>query len=83
MYSWYTGKDIDFIGKQEKLTSDLISVLEKIGIKFDKNIILNEESTKVSKKRGLKADREVVREFHRVEYPTLVRYDYEVPDYIK
>lgn len=83
LYSWYTGRDIDFVGRQESLEEDLIKVLEKIGCKFDKNKINSLGRVNTTKKVGLKADKEVVREFHRIEYPTLVRFGYKIPSFLQ
>jgi len=77
LFSWYSGNEVDFIGKQETLENDLISVLRQAGIHVNEKKIRSQKKINVSGRDELNADPDLVREFHRVEYPTLVRYGYQ------
>lgn len=78
LYGWYTQPGISFIGKQERLTDDLIDVLKQLNVNFDEQRIrefrpINESqrpSTPVVWDEALKA------EVERLEYAGLVRYGY-------
>jgi hypothetical protein len=82
LYSWYIGTEIDFIGKVESIKRDLIKVLSKIGVKVNVEKIKSSPPVNVSKEYDLEEDSELVHEFHRAEYPTLLRYGYPIPRYI-
>lgn len=79
LYSWYISDGIDFIGKQESLADDLIEALRRANLTFDADYIRSLDRVNVSEKRPLDADPDLVREFHRVEYPTLLRFGYPIP----
>lgn len=79
LYGWYTGSGIDFVGKQESLSVDFINALDKAGISADYKHIRERKPVNVSNKQSLDPDPDLVRKFHRVEYPTLLRYGYAVP----
>jgi hypothetical protein len=79
LFSWYTGSGIDFVGKQETLATDFLDALNQAGISAVAKSIREREPVNVSNKQSLNPDPDLVREFYRTEYPTLLRYGYSVP----
>jgi len=79
LYSWYTGRGIDYIGKQENLSEDLIEAFQIAGLSFDADKIRNLDRVNVSKKQPLDPDPDLVRRFHLAEFPTLLRFGYSIP----
>jgi hypothetical protein len=79
LFSWYTGDHVDFVGKQENLEADLIKALDQAGIPVDAERVRSKQAVNVSERKQLEVDPDLKQAFHRVEYPTLVRYGYQ-PD---
>ncbi|HAV78541.1 MAG TPA: hypothetical protein DCX53_14425, partial [Anaerolineae bacterium] len=50
LFGWYTTPEVDFVGKQENIRTDLIHVLKELNLDFDENIILRYPMVGVSKK---------------------------------
>ena len=80
MYGWYTKSQISFIGKQESLKEDLISVLTKLNLKFDEQSIKN--SSKVGVSQNLKNEivwnKNLKKEVFKLEYAGIMRYGYPI-----
>lgn len=79
LYSWYTGEGIDYVGKQENLSEDLIEAFRMAELSFDAAKIRGLDRVNVSQKDSLNADPDLVRRFHLAEYSTLHRFGYSIP----
>lgn len=79
LYNLYTLPTISFIGKQENLVEDLVSVLHILDVKFDEDRLRAFPQLNVSSaERSLKAewDPELCAEVTRLEYAAMRRYGY-------
>jgi len=77
MYSLYTNRGVDFIGKQENLVEDLIKVLSIMGIDFDTNHIRNYGKVGVSPNKEIIWDDDLKKQIILSEYSAFKRYGYE------
>ena len=77
LYSSYTGPLVQYIGKQENLTEDLISVLKLLELKFSEDRIRKQEKINISNtSEELVWDEDLRKMVLQLEYPGLVRYGY-------
>lgn len=78
MFGWYTTPEVDFIGKQENLKEDLISVLKTLNLKFDEGFVRDYPIVGESKKLSspIVWNNQLKEEVLRIEYAGLVRYGY-------
>jgi hypothetical protein len=78
MYSRFAAPHVSFVGKQENLCDDLITVLKRLQIPFDEQFIRGFGKVGVSPKRsaGLQWDPELKAEVSRLEYAGLRRWGY-------
>lgn len=78
MYGWYVRPGVHFVGKQETLVDDLITVLRQLNLDFDEQKIRNTKPTNESKPlaRPLVWDPDLKREVERIEYAGLKRFGY-------
>ena len=51
LYSYYTLRPVDFIGKQETLREDLVEVLQRMGLSFEPEVVL--EGERINRSRAL------------------------------
>lgn len=81
MYSRFATPQVSFVGKQENLCDDLITVLKRLQLTFDEQFIREFEKVGVSPKRttGLEWDPALKAEVTRLEYAGLVRWGYAEP----
>lgn len=79
MFGWYTTTHVDFIGKQENLREDLITVLKQLDVDFDEEFVRNFENYGVSDKpkEPIIWDEDVKKEVQKLEYVSFVRYSYD------
>jgi len=80
LFSHYTFRPVDFVGKQENLREDLITVLDRIGCEFDPAIIRGKERINRSRGDSEKApwDAAVRERAMRLERAALERFGYPV-----
>lgn len=80
LYGLYASHEIDFIGKQETLTDDLISILKKTKVDFDENKIRRVNKVNESKINGntLSWNKEIRNEIYKLEYPIFFKYNYSI-----
>ncbi len=78
LFGWYTTPQIDFIGKQENLVNDLISILNHLNLDFDENMIRSTGKIGVSKKpvNKIEWNAELYQEVYKLEYAGMIRYGY-------
>jgi len=78
LYDSFVNQDIDFVGKTENLSEDLIKVLELMNIDFNEEKVKNHKMVNVSKKTNSKIiwDEDLKQEILKLEYPTLKKYGY-------
>lgn len=78
LFGWYTKPQIDFIGRQETLVDDLISILNYLNLDFDENLIRSTGKIGVSKKpvNKIEWDTQLYREVYKLEYAGMIRYGY-------
>ncbi len=78
LYSTYTQPGVDFVGRQEQLSDDLIRVLRQLNLSFDEQAIHEAAPLNVSRRPGSKLswDHELRVEVEKSEYPTLLRFGY-------
>jgi hypothetical protein len=78
MYGRFATPQISFVGKQENLCEDLITVLKKLQMPFDEQFIREFGKIGVSPKRstGLVWDPDLKAEVIRLEYAGLTRWGY-------
>lgn len=78
MYGWYTTPEIDYIGRQENLKEDLITILKSMELKFDESLVRNYPIVGGSREPGrpIVWDETLKEEVLRLEYAGLVRYGY-------
>lgn len=79
LYSRYTCPKIDFIGKQETLREDLITVLKSLGLTFDEMHIRNAQEHGVSEKpkNPVSWNESLRKEVMALERPALRAYGYD------
>ena len=83
MYGWYAvpGK-IDFVGRTERMASDLVYALKRARVDIDEDSIkntgrVNESPDTVERPTW---DEEIKKEIYRLEYPIFKQYGYAAPD---
>lgn len=78
LYAMYAQPGIDFVGRQEQLSQDLIRVLRLLNVSFDEQAIQQAAPVNVSRRPGSTPqwDPEIRREVEKTEYPTLLRFGY-------
>jgi hypothetical protein len=78
LYSRYTDERIDFIGRQESLVNDFITVLHELNVTFDEQQIRELAPVNVSKtpKARVQWDPQLRDLMTKFEYSGLVRYGY-------
>jgi len=77
LYGWYTIPGIDFVGKQENLVDDLLTVLNMLNVKVDEYRIRNFKHINVSEKTDFQWDPDLKKEMERVEVAAFKRFGYE------
>ena len=79
LFSHYTFRPVDFVGKQENLREDLVTVLERVGCAFDPAIIRGKERINHSRSDSEKPqwDPAVRERAIRLERAALERFGYE------
>ena len=78
MFGWYTKPHIDFIGKQENLVEDLVTVLKTMDLDFNEEFVRNFGKIGVSpepRKKIIWPD-ELKKEIALHEYAGMIRYGY-------
>ena len=79
LYDYYTLPPVDFVGKQESLTEDLVEVLNRMGLHFDESLI--RESAPVNASRGKEKqidwDSELRDRVLRAEQAAIQRFGYD------
>jgi len=71
----YAKPGIDFIGKKENVRDDLATVLDQLGLSYDRGSIYSSEKVNVSSKE-LEWDPDLKRTVKRLELPALLLFDY-------
>lgn len=81
MYGWYARQETGFVGRQENLVDDLVSVLRGLDLDFDESIIRESPPLGVSPapQSPLTWDPALRREVLTAEYAGLLRYGYTTP----
>lgn len=79
LFSYYTLRPVDFVGKQESLREDLVEVLHRLDFEFDADSILTSKRTNQSRAESEQLDwdpdlKEKVRE---AEWAGIVRFGYD------
>ncbi len=79
LYQSYTLPKIDFVGKQETLREDLITLFKIRGFEFDETLVRNSKRAGVSRKRteSLEWDPALREKLVRLEAPALRSFGYE------
>jgi len=77
LFSWYTRPQMGFVGKQESLVDDLISVLNVMNLGFDEQLIRDHEKVGVSPESEVIWPAELKIETALLEYAGLARYGYQ------
>ena len=79
LYQSYTLPKIDFVGKQETLREDLITLFKIRGFEFDETLVRNSKRAGVSQKRteSLEWDPALREKLVRLEAPALRSFGYE------
>lgn len=77
---------MDFVGKQEKLPHDLITVLDKIGVDYDPDRIVKKSEEKVNENRSRqiscsKLNKSVIEKLYKTEYSAFQQYGYEIEEF--
>ena len=65
-----------FVGKQENLVDDLITVLRQLEVDFDEDRVRDLKPVNTSEQRPIVWDKALREEMLRLEYAALVRYSY-------
>ena len=78
MYGWYTKSQIDFVGKQENLPDDLITVLKQMNLEFDEAFVRNYPRVGESPSPSAEIvwEGSLKEEVYKLEYAGIVRYGY-------
>lgn len=76
LYGRYAPHGTGFIGRQENLADDLITVLGSFNVKFDEGRIRDHRRVNVTKNSSIAWDPGLRAEVERLEYAGLVRYGY-------
>ncbi len=78
MYGWYTLPAVNFIGKQEYLTDDLIIVLKQLNVRFDEERIRKYHRVNSSKTKSNKIvwDNQLLEEVTQLELAGIKRYGF-------
>lgn len=78
MFGWYTTAGVRFIGKQESLRADLATVLDELGLPYDRAALRGADKVNAAPDgdQALVWDPELRAEFLRCEYAGLRRYGY-------
>lgn len=77
LYGRFTAAPNTFVGRQEHLVEDLLSVLRKMNFDVDESVIRQRERVNVSQSDEVAWDPELKAEVKRLEYAGLVRHGYE------
>ena len=77
LYAQYAQPDVSFVGKQERLADDLVTVLEQMDIPFDEQQIRDCAAANVSHHdQSVEISEPLKNELERLEYAAMVRYRY-------
>ncbi len=78
LFGRYTKPQVDFIGRQENLVDDLISILNYLNLDFDESLIRSTGKIEVSKKpvNKIEWNAELYQEVYKLEYAGMIRYGY-------
>lgn len=78
LYAAYAQPQVDFIGKQENLRADLVTVLKRLNLDFDEDFVLNYQDVGVSPEPGRKVewDPALREQMLALEHIALLRYGY-------
>lgn len=78
LYNHYTLPPVDFIGKQENLTEDLISVLSEMKCEFDPEVIRGaaKVNTSRSEKKSMEWDPGLKERARELEFSAIKRFGY-------
>jgi len=76
LYSQYT-KKANFIGKQETLCHDFMTVMTRLKIKYNRDKIVVKAPVNESKNMEIKWNKKLLEEIVRLEYAGIVRYGYQ------
>ncbi|HRV93786.1 MAG TPA: sulfotransferase family 2 domain-containing protein [Anaerolineae bacterium] len=79
MYGWYTWSGVNFVGKQERLVEDLLTVLRQLNVTFDEDRIRNYRPVNVSSQKNSNKivwDESLHNEILRLESAAIRRYCY-------
>ena len=80
LFGWYTKSEIDFVGKQENLVDDLVTVLKTLNENFDEDFVRNYGKVGVSPtaEQGVEWPDDLRKETEAFEHAGIVRYGYEL-----
>lgn len=77
MYGWYVRPDVGFVGKNENLIEDLVTVLRMRELDFDEDKLRSMAKVGVAPgEERINWSDDLRREVIRLEYPAFVRYGY-------
>lgn len=79
MYSWYDRPGVRFVGRQERLSDDLVEVLRILDLDFDEELIRSFKPLHVSPppRRPIRWTPDLLSRVQRLEHASMVRYGYE------
>ena len=79
LYSYYTLRPVDFVGKQETLREDLVRVLQERGFTFDREKVLGSERANQSRpeSKRLEWDADLREKVMRAEWAGITRFGYD------
>jgi hypothetical protein len=78
MFGWYATADIDFVGRQERLASDVVEVLARLQVPFDEERVRGHIPVNVSRGSDQRPrwDQGLLRDTLRAERAALERFGY-------
>lgn len=77
LYGRYVMDGIDFVGRQESLTDDLVSLLERLDVPHNGDAIRSRDAVNTSRTDRIEWPSDLRAEVERLEYSARVRFGYE------
>jgi len=81
LYGWYTSPGVHFIGKQENLADDLVSVLKFLNVKFDQERIRSFKPVNASENMEIHWRPDLKEAIEQAEYAAFTRFGYKTKLY--
>jgi hypothetical protein len=81
MYRWYTDQGIEFVGRQETLADDLITVLNLLDVEFEEERIRAVKPVNVSDTLKLSWNPDLKQSVEQAEYSAFQRFGYQTKMY--